>query len=84
MNTTQGSKFDDFVLWTGKPLFKPYLTIHTFSYQSTVRILLIGLAIGLFGSLWDNRRFDWNTFFVFIAILSAAGIVQILLRISVS
>jgi Bacterial PH domain len=81
MDRNQESQFDDIVLWTGRPLFKPYLINHILSYQSTIRILITGLAISSIGSLGNNPGFDWNTFLTFSAILCIAGIVQILLRI---
>jgi uncharacterized membrane protein YdbT with pleckstrin-like domain len=81
MNSTEKSQFSDIVLWMGRPLFKPYLINHIFGYKSTIQILLIGLVISLFSSLWDNKIFDWSNFLSFIIILCIAGIFQLLVKI---
>ena len=81
MNRTQESQFNDFVLWMGRPLFRPYLINHIFSYKRTVQIVLISLTISLAGSLWDNTKFDWNNLVGFVAILCIVGFLQIILKI---
>jgi membrane protein YdbS with pleckstrin-like domain len=81
MDSNRKSQFDDIVLWSGRPLFKPYLINHIFSYLSTIRILLIGLTIALSGSMWNNKKIDWNSFLLFIVILSIAFILQVLFKI---
>lgn len=67
MKTSDKNQFRDVVLWSGKPLFHPYLFNHILSYKSTIQILLIGLAIALTGSLLYKTKFDWNGFFAFLA-----------------
>jgi hypothetical protein len=79
MSKTQENQFN--VLWTGKPLFKPYLLNHIFSYDSTIQILLIGLIFPLLGGILDKTSFDWYSFIVFILLLCVGAIVQTLLKI---
>ena len=81
MSKAQVNQFDDIVLWIGRPLFKPYLLNHIFSYESTIQILLIGLIFPLFGSVLNKTNFDWKNFSVFVLLLSVGAIIQILLKI---
>jgi len=79
--TTQESQFDDVILWMDKPLFKPYLINHIFSYRSTVQILVIGLGLSLTFCLWKGAKYDWNGFLSFVTVLSVVAFFQILIKI---
>jgi len=79
--TTPTSQFDDVILWMDKPLFKPYLINHIFSYKGTIQILVTGLGLSLTFCLWNRTRYDWTGFLSFVTVLSVVAFVGILIKI---
>jgi membrane protein YdbS with pleckstrin-like domain len=80
MDEKYKNRFTDVVLWKGKPLFRPYLVKHIFSYNGVIQILLMGIGISIIGSLINKMNYDWKGFFSFVVVLCCAGAIQTLFK----
>jgi uncharacterized membrane protein YdbT with pleckstrin-like domain len=81
MNQPQNNQYPDVVLWTGKPLFKPYITDYILSTLSGLQLFLVFLTITLGGAILQHEKYNWAAIVTFSVFIGVIYFIQTVLRI---
>lgn len=81
MDQSQINQQSEIILWTGKPLFKPYLMKHLLTYLTPLLINLVFLATCIAASLKHGEKyydsFGFTTFTIIIILLTIQTLYKI-------
>jgi hypothetical protein len=81
MNQPQNNQYPDVVLWTGKPMFKPYVTDHILKTVSGLQLFLVFLTITLGSTFLQHKKYNWEVIFIFSVFVSVMYFIQTVLHL---